>query len=579
MTDKRVRSDWVRIMRPTKFGRGRDGRVPPFVYRPKAAGMTLVELLVAMVILLVGVWAIARGFPTLLRSVRFEQSRTEMARLAEGVMEQLKQAGTLPEAICGPLAPVAQAHLIHPDELPSDTDPAKLNSRDSIFEVVGEWLRVPAAPTGSSVSLALVSQGLIERDTTTTAVFLASQLKLLPEEWYAGGPVPDGYFRIDWASGNVLVPQALQIPPDLSKPVTHAIVDYAWRDVSGQVHWVQGEFIPVAAGSGRVSVAGAADFNGLVPGPARCVALSQLSLAVGDPTAAGTDVGIEDQFGVGLLFNLTGANAALAGQTVLCTYRVRLSSTNPPRRDIFMVEDRSISQSQAQADPSDPTMRYVEVQLARGPLIPLEGNTYVVAVDAESGQLYFDQTPGGPGAGIAQLSADQVREARARLHVPASDLGHRFRFFYRVEGAPEEPGGACIMVYKPPTHFIDEATWRAAGAPPSELYRVYSWQDDADGFRTLIFALSNTGFTVSVDYVYDADPGPNVDPQPVFGELHTLGPNSAGDAAICDLEMPNVIEIRAVRGVSVRVRAWWRRADGKLRHYDLDSILLPGALI
>jgi len=77
------------------------------------SGMTLVEVLVAMVILLVGIWAVASGFPKLFGVLAGEEKRTEMSRLAEGTVERLK---TDPYAL--PLA-ISGGPTIHPDSVPS----------------------------------------------------------------------------------------------------------------------------------------------------------------------------------------------------------------------------------------------------------------------------------------------------------------------------------------------------------------------------------------------------------------------------------------------------------------------------
>ena len=52
--------------------------------------MTLLELMIAMLVLLVGIWTIAAGFPKLLASITSEGERTEMARLVQPIWNASK---------------------------------------------------------------------------------------------------------------------------------------------------------------------------------------------------------------------------------------------------------------------------------------------------------------------------------------------------------------------------------------------------------------------------------------------------------------------------------------------------------
>ncbi|MBC7289130.1 MAG: hypothetical protein H5T86_14045, partial [Armatimonadetes bacterium] len=148
---------------------------------------------------------------------------------------------------------------------------------------------------------------------------------------------------------------------------------------------------------------------------------------------------------------------------------------------------------------------------------------------------------------------------------PASSVGHRFRFFFTTDDQ------ASIAVYKPPATYVDSATASCYANPADVAFRTYTIELQQSGRCVLHFSLSNIGCSVAVDYVYD-DAGT---PRQVVGELHTLAPSSTGTEALCALNYPNVLEIRAVRGVSLKGRAWWRRPSGRITHFDLDSILAP----
>ena len=88
--------------------------------RRARSGLTMVELLVAMVILLVGIYAVAKGFPSLFTNIDEERQRSEMGRLCEETIERIKDhPSVLPEAVVG--HDPATGGLIHPDAEPDDT--------------------------------------------------------------------------------------------------------------------------------------------------------------------------------------------------------------------------------------------------------------------------------------------------------------------------------------------------------------------------------------------------------------------------------------------------------------------------
>ncbi len=103
--------------------------------------MTLLELMVAMLVLLVGIWTIAVGFPRLLANITNEQQRTEMARLAERNMERLKGVeGALCWAVSGD-------PTISPFSVPEDFDDVDrpANAQENMLDVIGETFRIPAS--------------------------------------------------------------------------------------------------------------------------------------------------------------------------------------------------------------------------------------------------------------------------------------------------------------------------------------------------------------------------------------------------------------------------------------------------
>jgi prepilin-type N-terminal cleavage/methylation domain-containing protein len=521
----------------------------------RRAGMTLVEVLVAMVILLVGVWAVAKGFPGLLRSVTLEQDRTQAARLAEARLEWLKQVpAALPTAVHGPLA---SAHLIDPDSDP-ESAPGQPNSLEHVYWVEGERVRVPAPQPGSSYALVALSGGLISRDPTTVQAWIVEPLE--PLAFDPGSAAPAGHFYLR-GDGVVTVPAGYD----------GIVADYVWvRDAGGgnrENHWVQGERIlapvdPSQPNQFGVAAKASPDFVATHTAPAHVEGLR--ALPVGSFPPAPGQVAIEPEFGAGLVFN-----QAEAGQIVLIDYKLRVTQgpSGEEKRTLYLTEDYVLGEAESVVDGADPSMRVATIQLGWGgleslfapPEVPADHQTAVVGVNLTSGDLYWE------GHGIPTLDAEQRRAGRLQLRFPAALAGSRVRFFYSTADQ------ACIQIYKPPITFFDASFI----APTYPGFRLYGATDEAGPHgpvRILHFAPCHRGFSVAVDYVYRGADGQR---HLVSGELHTLKLDSGGGEAVCALNYPQVEEVRAVRGVSVRVRAWWRSPAGRLMHYDLDSFLAP----
>ncbi len=127
-----------------------------------SAGITLIEVLVAMIILLVGIWTVAVSFPKLLGVVATQEKRGEMAIQAERTLSQLtRYPNDLPLAITGLTADI-DATSQPEDPTISDFTITPPNARDDIIEVIGERFTVPAplAPPYGSYPVYVFRQGL-----------------------------------------------------------------------------------------------------------------------------------------------------------------------------------------------------------------------------------------------------------------------------------------------------------------------------------------------------------------------------------------------------------------------------------
>ncbi len=117
-------------------------------------GLSLVEVLVAITILLVGVYAVASGFPRLLQTIDNNKVRTERTRDARAILDGwVDRASGLPFAITydpdPDYDPTTPAEPVDPTT-PPDLD--QLNARDDLYRVVGETFTLPryigATPAG-----------------------------------------------------------------------------------------------------------------------------------------------------------------------------------------------------------------------------------------------------------------------------------------------------------------------------------------------------------------------------------------------------------------------------------------------
>jgi len=508
------------------------------------SGMTLVEVLVAMVILLVGIWAVASGFPKLFGVLAGEEKRTEMSRLAEGTVERLK---TDPYAL--PLA-ISGGPTIHPDSVPDDPDiatdpPNSPNSRDDILWVGGESFVVPAVDPTTTVAVHVFNLGLAQGwaagDPPLTAVY---------EVW----PLTAGtHFTLDTSTGVL----------GLLGPFSghYAEVSYAWRDTGGGVHYVHGE---VVGDGDPVAAASATGFHSIVADSAhgRGRRYYTVICAVTDPpgTFPGAGEAVQNLYGAALLFNSVDV-----GKRIRIDYYLRTDPTRGNRRALIMSEDRQISSTPA-------TINLVGTGIDGTPPSPIPGGTNMLAVDLNNGAAY------GEGTGLV---INDYGRGTVTLHAQDYEVGHTFRFYYRTTDQ------YTITVQKAPSLFVPIVMWDAYDATGQVGlidYRVYDrFEFDSNGqtwtcldFTTEWDGGGNpvnsavAGQTVAVDYTYGGG-------QLAVGEMHTISASvvavGSESGYLITLDNPGVENIVAVRGMSLKVRAWWRTQSGRLVHQDVDTIL------
>ncbi len=542
----------MRAMSGTIWRRSPDSNIPDR-WRRARSGLTMVELLVAMVILLVGIYAVAKGFPSLFTNIDQERQRSEMGRLCQETIERLKDdPSVLPEVVTG--HDPATGGLIHPDSEPDDTVlAASGNARDDLIEVLGEVFTVPGVDPSALAAVYPLNQGPVAVDASSNP--LAQVRELVKLERLSEAPtglVPNGTFFVD-RNGSLLLPSGL----------SGAFVDYCWVDTAGQSHYAYGEYVTFSGNVRAAGVTGPPAFAAVVEQSCRATGFIEYNVLLGGAgdVAAGTCV-VEQTYGATLLFD-----PSAAGKVIQVDYTLRTEddANGNPRRALMVKEE-------VPAPVSPP----YELDLAfeglddENPLYKttlngtdLDPDVYLLAVDLQTGNTYTD-------AG-SEVTLDMTKGTVTFTWAsPAAMHGHELRIYYRTLNDD------YVQIQKAPQYFIEDVlASQYTGAETAAVdYREYTASADTGDatYTVLTFPESVAGQAVTVDYVY----GTSSPYERVTAELHVI----AGEAPhTVVLDNPNVQAIVGVQGVSLKVRGWWMDARGRLQKLDLDTFLTPKKLL
>ncbi len=538
-------------------------------------GMTLVEVLVAMTVLLVGIWGVARGFPLLMRTVREEGRRGQMTQLARATMETLLADPTgLPQWVSGGPNVSPQMVPLDPDAFTGVDNPP--NSRDDILQVIGERAVIPSVAPGVSVGAVAVYPLKLGRANPTVPPAVAEVRPLTALLSAPPGGMPTGCFHLA-GDGTLTADPA----------VRRMEISYAWLDTATPpaVHWVQREPVTISAGITTVAAAGpgnAANFDRIVEGSVWGNALVDFGVLAAGSTPSPGQAAL-DATGATLRFNTQNS-----GRAVQINYSLQAEEPTYGRRAREVFEDQVLSEAVATPDPTDAAFSYVTVQLTapgvEGESVlntdPATLDTHVLAVDLATGMRYWEGGADLAGGGIDPALGIDYDRGRVTLRVPsgagtspnpyARALGHTFRFFYKTVDQ------GMITVLRAPEYYLPadlfgaiypERQYAIVAANPGG-YTVLDFTTGLDPVTTQPVSAS-AGQTVAVDYTY----GNANNPQRVLGELHTININERK----ITLNHPNVQSVIAVRGVSLKVRAWWRAQTGRLQYVDVDNLVVPTA--
>jgi len=532
--------------------RTKRGKVPYTIHphsggrfaRVASAGFTLVEVLVAMVILLIGIWTLAVAFPKLLGVIGTQEKRTEIGRQAQRTLDQLtRYPNDLPLGIAGdrrllydadPTRGPADIDATGKPEDPSISDFAITppNARDDMIEVIGERFTVSAPPAGGSPTPVYVfRQGLADVTAGITV--------------YRLYPVTEGPdFTIDYDTGLVTTSVAEAIE------ITYAWVD----DLGNEICHVNAEVVGNNESVDAASINNADHrFAGIVEGSVHGVGRSDLSPAVVWPLPSSGAYWLD----------ANGAKVFLhpddTGLNMGVDYTLLTEPARNGRRALIMTEEhRIVSLPQ--------TITLVASHIDETPLpVDLGGpTTSILAVNVGSGELYWE----GNGLELADAAKGEVRLPAASA--AASAIGSDLRFYYTTLDQD------LISVQIAPATFVD---WNIADAvgDDSLLYRSYEAVPNAvdPALTDLLFYPCNAGHTVNVKYKTTG--GPNTVTAD-SGELYTISTEPYPDGHPYQwyhhitLNEPNVDEIIAVTGESLKAIAWWRAPNGRLERLEINTV-------
>ncbi len=579
------------------------------------AGLTLVELLAAMMVLLVGVWSVAALFPKLSRGIVQEERRMNMARQVQELAASYRADPLAAELSTTPLPLLASdpnntnTETADPIARPQDPDSTSIaenppNSRDDWMWVWGETFVIPEPAVPGGASVYLPRAGLLDqtdhwydradatltdhsnratRHTAGLQVFEYRKLKRVAKASQVQA-VSNSYFLQD--DGRLL-----------SNPTTAKLqISYSWYDSSdGFIKRTAREWVlPYEGVDANIVDAGGA----VVPGDEQVWAVYEFGVA-GAPSPRHCAIGAP--YRQALYFDPRDA-----GTRVSINYR---ALRDGGRRELLMQQSSRIPQ--AVVDPNQGSQLTIPpVKLSfeglddERPLLSLtpsagrEQNVYLLAVSERDGACFAWEAVLDGGAVNPALTSEETE--------PPDD---RFAFrnvdFIRgtVEFNPYHPGVMahmgdpvrilyrtidenCVRLQKAPARFTPvSASTDAPALAAAGWYKMVSE-------RYKIGRRARAGSLPPVTYLYDfsrhledqavqvdylVQPAGAASPVRVNGEVHVLA--DLQDPALgmgCVLNETDVVGVLEVRGVSLRVSGWWRTSTGGVSMTDISGILFPG---
>jgi hypothetical protein len=578
-------------------------------------GASIPELLVAMVVLLLGIWVVAAKFPQLSEIMREEGTRDKMARKAEQEVEAAKDnAGWVPTAVfpygavlvgagnpCGidESVPGVYDPALQPDWTDGTRPP---NAVENMLNVIGETFRVPAPRPGDTVSGYFLKVGPAEKVYRVYQPIPLTRDDTRDPFARGGTPHPGAFWIQDDGVIRFSLPErdpqgnpfpevdssGAPISPYMPGGTAQIEVSYAWVDTTGVRHPMAGESVECAPDAGQTMTwtatapvsAVAAPLSGqIVPNSVSATFRYDYEVVAsnGTPTSTSIPVYVDWDYGEALVLG-----QAEEGKTLCVDYRLRTyvnpaDSSDPDNgrriplaREVHRVPEDPISGvSEVALDFQhlDDERPVFELNLDPVPPgTPLASPPHVVAWDVETGQRYSD----AEGTldisyvvpGPSPTTVPGWIEGRISFPAGSLALGKTLLFYYRSLDRQ------TVQLQRAPATFCEDI-WAGAARPAWALGRWFRPERggtyDPTG-TTLIFPDSCLSQTVRVEYATNGRR---------MVEVHTLPPESPAALAL-DAGPTATVEIVSVTGVSVKGLATWS-TRGKVRAVSVET-LLPSQL-
>ncbi|NIM05638.1 MAG: prepilin-type N-terminal cleavage/methylation domain-containing protein [Armatimonadetes bacterium] len=498
----------------------------------KRAGLTLIEVLIALVILAIGVYAVLKIFPVGFGAIEATRQRTVAASLANAELERWKLlAGdmyTLPEAVVATdyggslilgydpaeLVPVQDDLLLNPGQTVPAWQPHSLWLPRTI---IGERVIIPPPvpnppnpPEPPPLPFYILAFAPLDYYITSPPAAADELIQVYDSAPFqrTGGAPSTWQYNVNYSTGVFTFDSGLYAD-------TPFLITYSWVAADGSLRTVVGESgVTDAAGSLTVKwnpVDYPLLFQQLAPMTERVYLRYQESAST--PPAAGEFYLDASSLMTGVIY-FAPENT---GREVRINYRVADWS--------ILHEDHEIAANSA--EPVNLNLGFLKGPGYTNPprhpdpqTLP-DGDNFVVAVDLATGAVYADQNPGG-----GQLFPS-VDYRAGRIRFPTSAQPRPVRIFYRTRA------DWAVQFRKPADSYGASTTWPIG-------YGQFFWdnrdQQIADGetaaqyearLSTLFFLGQEARGSLLISY-YDSARNFH------GGELHTLSTADRADA------VPNV---------------------------------------
>jgi type II secretory pathway pseudopilin PulG len=561
-----------------------------------ALGFTLAEVLIAVALLTVGIFAALRIFPGGLSAIQLNRNRMLAARLAEQEIQRLKaRLEGVPDAIVASESQWVESDNKYVLDFQADYDPRDLRADEKQPLWLPTSASLPRTILGESVRIGQAPWRFTEASDKDFAVLPVVALSFTPiahlhNKREATDPEDPRYAEplVVYSSHyqGISDLQVLARPPASMDSGRYCIdyqkgtlsfdhvagrartfrVQYQWyKNVSGgsqgpQVirEWL--ESVDVGDGEDTVeapkalSAASQPAFQGVVWGSE--------SVHLAFRREAGlNNIDAPDEFWLGSMDGRAGVEALAdgrsdlalvfsadnAGKTVKVDYRVRDWSIISEEHTV--PESRRIKLTLTRLKPLDYTNPPRQLG-AQG--IDDDVGASAIALDLETGERFLGGNWPEQDPEAAPPGRLRVDFTTGTVTFPAGSVGKSYRIHYRAED------DWTLQVMKPAREY--DVSSPAPLAEPAPGYREYVWDAesaDDEARREVVFALADLDKSVGVDYWTTVD-GKR---QNVKDEIHRIeapGQAGAGSTAVIYLDrVPDQNSALDVRGVSLHARVVW----------------------